>query len=161
MSKLSDVMAYVCQRYPHKDELSKARLAKIIYLADWRAAIERGEQITDVQWKFNHYGPYVDDILETAERDNKRFKVVNTLNMYGNPKDVIKLKEASGKTELSAQDKEDINFIIEKTRRLYWKDFINLVYSTYPVLSQEKQTVLDLPKLAKAYSHSQNTAWKY
>jgi hypothetical protein len=74
--------------------------------------------------------------------------------MYGNKKEVIKLREPSQKSSMSHQDREVLDFIIEKTQRLYWNDFINLVYSTYPVLSQERQTVLDLPKLAESYKKS-------
>ena len=35
MAKLVDVVGYLCEHYPHKAELSKARLTKMVYLADW------------------------------------------------------------------------------------------------------------------------------
>jgi hypothetical protein len=44
MATLGDVMAYLCEHYPHKDDLSKARLTKLVYLADWKSAIERGNR---------------------------------------------------------------------------------------------------------------------
>jgi hypothetical protein len=53
MARLRDVVAYLCHEYPHKGELSKARLTKMVYLADWRSAIERGSQVTDIEWVFN------------------------------------------------------------------------------------------------------------
>jgi hypothetical protein len=46
MSKLADVIAYLCVNYPYKHELSKARLTKLVYLSDWMSAQELGEQIT-------------------------------------------------------------------------------------------------------------------
>lgn len=150
MSKLSDVMSYICQHYPHKDELSKARIAKIIYLADWRYALKEGKQITDVEWKFNHYGPYVDDVMEEAIRDPKKFKIVDTHNFYGDPKQVIKIRKKNDH-DLSDDEVEALDFIIGKTKKMYWKQFIDLVYSTYPILTRERQDILDLPKLAREY----------
>src|SRR4051794_38716589 len=83
---LRDAMAYICRNYPHKDELSNARVTKMVYLADWRSAITRGKQLTDTEWKFDHYGPFVYDILDIA-RDGPAFKVISTQNPYGAPKD--------------------------------------------------------------------------
>ena len=31
---LRDIVAYVCKNYPYKDELSNARVTKMVYLAD-------------------------------------------------------------------------------------------------------------------------------
>jgi hypothetical protein len=39
MAELKDIIAYYCKQYPHKAELSKARLTKMVYLADWKSAI--------------------------------------------------------------------------------------------------------------------------
>src|SRR5687767_14879894 len=96
MDKLTSVMAYFCARYPHKDELSKARLTKMVYLADWRMALEHGDQITDIQWIFNHYGPYVHDVEDRA-KESPLFKVRSTVNAYGSPAEIIQLVDDSGK----------------------------------------------------------------
>lgn len=66
MDKLEAVIAYLCENYPHKSELSKARLTKLVYLADWKSCIESNKQISGIEWVFNHYGPYVDDIYNAA-----------------------------------------------------------------------------------------------
>ncbi len=50
MAALKDIIAYYCDRYPHKEELSKARLTKMVYLADWKSAIVHGKQISDIKW---------------------------------------------------------------------------------------------------------------
>jgi len=34
MKKLANIIAYLSSNYPHKNELSKARLTKLVYLAD-------------------------------------------------------------------------------------------------------------------------------
>lgn len=68
MNKLQKIIAYFCIRYPYKGELSKARLTKLVYLADWFSALIDDHQLTDIDWLFNHYGPYVDDVFEVASR---------------------------------------------------------------------------------------------
>ena len=49
-----------------------------------------------------------------------------------------------------------IDFVIEKTRKFYWNKFIELVYSTYPIISQEKGSSLNLIELAREYKNIKN-----
>jgi hypothetical protein len=150
MILLRDVMAYICLNYPHKDELSKARLTKMIYLCDWRSAIMRGKQITNIEWIFNHYGPYVDDIYSVASKDPD-FEISMSTNIYGNIKEIISVKPEAKTESLKTGDKEIIDFVINKTSTMYWESFIKLVYSTYPIVSQERYIKLNLPSLAEEY----------
>lgn len=48
MVKLIDIILYILKNYPHKNELSNARLTKMIYLIDWRSAFDNGKQITNI-----------------------------------------------------------------------------------------------------------------
>jgi len=150
VAKLRDLMAYICINYKHKDDLSKARLTKMVYLCDWRASIQLGRQITDIEWKFNHYGPYVDDIYATALSDTD-FEIEYTQNFFGNGKEIIHVNKNASFSSLNTKDKEIADYVIEKTAPMYWEMFIKLVYSTYPILSQERYTKLDLPLLAEEY----------
>lgn len=150
MATLADTIGYLCERYPHKSELSKARLTKMVYLADWRSVLETGQQISNIEWKFNYYGPYVDDILNTA-REDPSFSVISEVNVYGDMKERIALRQQRQWFSLSETDKDALDHVIEQTKSLYWKDFIKLVYSTFPVLVSEKHSVLNLPMLAKRY----------
>lgn len=146
----SDVIRYVIKNYPYPNELSKARINKIIYLVDWKSAIQQDQQITDIQWVFNHYGPYVDTI-ETLIRLDDRFYIEEAINPYGSPKHIVTLETDIDFNEPDGTTKEILDFIIEKTKRFYWDKFIQLVYSTYPIISQEKGSNLDLVVLAKEY----------
>jgi len=145
-----DLVRYVIKKYPLPEELSKARLNKIIYLIDWKSAIEKQRQLTNIHWLFNHYGPYVREI-ESLIIEDPRFKIEQTTNFYGGEKNIITLKDDQSFIEPSNEEKIIIEFIMEKTRRLYWDKFINLVYSTYPIISQAKGSNLDLVQLAKEY----------
>lgn len=148
--KIVDLVRYILKVYPHAKELSKARLNKIIYLIDWKSALEHEKQLTEIDWKFNHYGPYVNIIEETILSDD-RFNIKSTTNIYGNEKNIIEIQEDRDFNEPTEKEQEIINFIIEKTRKFYWDKFINLVYSTYPIISQEKGSQLNLVELAKEY----------
>lgn len=150
MSELRDVMAYLCAKYPYKDELSKARLTKMVYLADWKSAITSSRQITNIEWRYNHYGPYVVDVFEQAIND-PIFEVESTANLYGSPKQIIRLADESFDPDLSDSEKQILDFVIKRTKDKFWNDFIRLVYSTYPIVSREKNTNLNLVTLAEEY----------
>jgi predicted nucleic acid-binding OB-fold protein len=150
MSELRDVVAYICWNYPHKDELSNARVTKMVYLADWRSALTRGKRLTDVHWVFNHYGPFVYDIINVVKED-PAFEVVPTENMYGEPKDLMRIADDVDYPSLGEEERELLDFVIEKSAQKNWDEFIRLVYSTYPIATQERFSELDLVELAREY----------
>ncbi|MDP3279724.1 MAG: Panacea domain-containing protein [Nitrosomonas sp.] len=143
-------MAYIATKYPHKSELSKARLTKLVYLADWFSALLDDKQMTDIEWMFNHYGPYVDDISTIANLDSE-FSITPEKTLYGGDKYVISYSGASVDNELTERERTIIDTIIEKTKVMYFNDFINYVYSTYPVSSNERYSYIDLVSLAREY----------
>ena len=147
-----DILVYLFKKYPFPRELSKARVVKLLYLIDWRSSILYNTQITKTKWLFNHYGPYVTSIIDLI-KDDGRFELYWVVNYYGEPKELIKLKDYNYEIEgkLDERTKKIIDFVIEKTSPLSWTDFINLVYDTYPVRSSIKYSHLDLPKLAREY----------
>jgi len=156
MATLKDVVAYLCNKYPHKHELSKARLTKLVYLADWRSAITRSKQLTDIEWAFNHFGPYVDDVISLA-RSDPDFDVRQGVTMYGDEKETIGLRAEVACSSLTDEDRQLLDFVIASTRDKYWDSFIRLVYSTYPVVCRPRFTTLNLVELAKEYKEKE--AW--
>jgi hypothetical protein len=151
MATLVNVMAYFCARYPHKDELSKARLSKMVYLGDWRMALDHGRQMTDLEWTFNHYGPYLDDIKNAALHHPERFAIKSDLNMYGSPKEVIRLLGDYDGEGVTDSERTSLDHVIEATKTLNWNQFIKFVYSTYPIVTQPRYVALDLVGLASEY----------
>jgi hypothetical protein len=155
MGNLRDVVAYLVKHYPHKSELSKARLTKIVYLADWRSAIVQGKQITNILWEFNHYGPYVDDVVDIAKNDPD-FSLDRSINLFGSLKEVIKASSDISYDSLTEDEIEILDFVIRSTAPKYWNEFIKLVYSTYPIVTQSRFSKLDLVELAKNYKEENN-----
>jgi hypothetical protein len=153
MANIRDVVAYLCERFPHQDALSKARLTKMVYLADWRSAITRGRQLTDVEWRFNHYGPYVAHVVDTV-RGDPLFDVIETENAMGHPKELVKLRGGYSNGSLAPQEQAILDYVIRTTAPLNWSEFINLVYSTYPIMAQPRYSDLDLVALAHDYEQA-------
>lgn len=150
MNKLRSIMAYIAMRYPYKNELSKARLTKLVYLSDWFSALLDDKQMTEIEWVFSHYGPYVDDVADIASRDSD-FSITPEKTVYGGDKYVISYVGKNIDYKLSDREKEIINAVIDKTKVMYFNDFINYVYSTYPVSSNERYSHMDLVSLAREY----------
>lgn len=65
---ISDVLLYFINKYPYPDELSKTRITKMVYLADLYKTQVIGEQLTEIKWYFDHYGPYVSDVYDAAKK---------------------------------------------------------------------------------------------
>jgi len=110
-------------------------------------------QITDIRWTFNHYGPFVYDVIDMAREDGA-FEVVPTTNMYGSSKDLIKVCDDVEYPSLDEADKEVLDFVLESAARKNYGEFMHLVYSTYPVATQERYSELDLVELAEGYERA-------
>lgn len=150
MAKLADIIAYICRNYKFPNELSKARLAKTIYLCDWNSAFRTGQTISNVSWLFDYYGPYANDVVDTA-RTTDGLSVRTVLNNHGARKDLVEANENATYVSLGEYEISIIDGILRKTEPLYWSDFMALVYRTYPIKSQERFSILDLPQLAREY----------
>lgn len=152
MNRLQNIIAYLCLNYPYPNELSNSRLTKLVYLADWGSALADERQLTNIQWLFNHYGPYVDDIKEAVEYSND-FVFQSDSNMFGSSKNIIRFRGDLYNLNLSHRDKTILDLVMERTKSMYYNDFIDYVYSTYPVHSQNRYSHLDLVSLAREYKH--------
>jgi len=156
MNKLQSIIAYFCINYPHKGELSKARLTKLVYLTDWYSALVDDKKLTNINWIFNHYGPYVDDVVNNANK-SEGFTISKEQTAYGTDKYLIGFKGDFDESSLSSRERQILDAVIEKTKSLYFNDFINYVYSTYPITSKKRYSELDLVGLAKSYKSKQTT----
>ncbi len=151
MKKLQRIIAFLCLEYPHKSEITKARLTKMVYLADWFSALLDGKQLTDIEWVFNHYGPYVDDVVDAAH-SALGFKIEHQNTMYGTSKYVISYKGDVEDLGLKEREKEILTAVIKKTKSMYFNEFVDYVYSTYPVKTKERYSTFNLVRLAEKYN---------
>lgn len=150
MDNIKDIVGYICCNYPYASELSNARITKLVYLADWLSAVASGKQLTDIEWLFNHYGPYVDDVINSV-KNRSDFSVQYTENSYGSGKQLIKYNGDQKNIRVSPAAAEILDAVINKTKNMYFNDFIDYIYSTFPVSSNERYSHLNLSELAGKY----------
>lgn len=150
MNKLQQIIAFLCIKYPRKQELSNARLTKLVYLSDWVSSVLTGEPMTQINWVFNHYGPYVDDVIISA-RSHSFFTISKDTNVYGAQKVLISYEGPHDEIRLLPAEKNILIAVIEKTSGMYFNEFVEYVYSTYPVKANERYSELNMSKLAREY----------
>lgn len=156
-TKLLDFIIYIYENYPNISQLSKPRLVKLIYLMDWKNSIEKGNQLTNIKWYYNHYGPYVEDVIQEIKNNQEIFTVTSSQNGFGVSDKISLNKSYIIKPTVSLEDIAIIDFVIEKTNKLKWNDFISLIYDTYPIKTNAKYSMLDLPSEAIKYEESKKT----
>lgn len=104
---------------------------------------DENPEITEIEWYFNHYAPYVPDVLGAAQKD-REIVVKQDYSMYGTPESVITLKnDKEVRYRLSESEQEVIDIVIEETMHLTWNAFINKVYSTSPIKNGKRYKTLD------------------
>jgi len=158
MNNLINLIIYILKIYPKPEELSKPRLVKLIYLIDWKYTIDNKKQYTNIEWFFNHYGPYVDDVINIMKNTNDIFEVKSYPNPYsGGFTDKFQLKNNSISYELDNKIQETANYIINNTYKMNWDRFIALVYSTYPIKINSKFSKLNLVELATQFKQHNKT----
>ncbi len=150
-SKLRSIIRYIVKNYPYPDDLTKTRITKLVYLIDWQNVKEYGCQITNIEWYFDHYGPYVSDVLDEADED-KTVSINTTVSNFGTVKYIV--KEKNNKEELvyddlTEIDKDIIDKVILETKNLFWNEFIDYVYSTEPIENSKRYSTLNLKSFIK------------
>lgn len=158
MKNLLDIIIYIFRNYPKVEELSKPRLVKLIYLIDWKHTIDFGKQATPIYWYYNHYGPYVDAVIDLIKANDKIFDVKSTVNAYGGVSDKIKLISTE-QVVVGESIKQAADFIIMNTSDKNWSEFINLVYSTFPIKTNSKYSYLNLTEDAVKFKHYHQQAF--
>lgn len=149
-NKLKDVLSYIVKNYPYSDDLTKTRTTKLVYLVDWEYTKKYGHQLTNIKWFFDHYGPYVSDVLDEADK-NRTISIKKTKSNFGTVKYMVMPKFTKNDIvyNLTTDEIEVINDVIEKTKLLSWNQFICYVYDTSPIKNSEKYEKLDLLKYVK------------
>lgn len=147
---IENILHYILNEYPYPNELTKTRITKMVYLVDWYSALEFQEQFSGINWYFDHYGPYVSDVLDVAD-DDKDVKIKETVSAYGGVKYIVEPKDKNKKLEVNLSEKERklIDQVIKDTEDLSWNKFIDFVYDTAPIKKKNKYSNLDLVELAK------------
>lgn len=149
MASVMDVLLYLCGKAPKEHTMPVTRLMRLAYLADWKSAIDLRRTLTETKWEFGAWGPWskeVHDILHEAQA----FEIESTETVYGEPKEIVKIAEQHQALNLQPEETSVLDFVIDSANRPF-SELTRLVYSTFPLMVQEKGEVLDLTQLAERY----------
>ena len=150
------VLRYYIQHYPY-DDLSRTRLTKMVYLADWYACQEYHRSITAAPWIFSHYGPYSEVIAQEITRDKIGLIKKSGDPMYGPGREIIEPGRAAV-VSLSARAQSILQRVLNETMNMSWHELVLCVYHTYPLRTQPRYARLNLKTLAaKEQKVSENT----
>lgn len=148
---LKAILAYIVGSYPAPSDLSNSRLTKLVFLSDWKQCLKTGRYCSGIKWYFDHYGPYVDDVINLAKSDSD-FLVSSTKNDFGGAKNVISLAGGyKSDFHIDSSLKESIDFVVNLTKDKKYDEFIDFVYSTYPVVTAKKYSGINLEAKAEEY----------
>ena len=144
MNKLKNTILYIIKHYPYEDNLTQTRLIALLYLIDWKNMLQYKKQLTNISWYFDHYGPYSSDIMTEVNNHNDLY-VELTKSNFGTEKYLIKSKKDNLKiTDLTKEDTEIIDKIINDTKLLTWNELMTYVYNTKPIKNTKKYTNITL-----------------
>lgn len=160
-NNLHDILAYILLRSEQilkRKGLSKYRITKLVYLCDWCYACACGQQITNIHWFFDNYGPFVWDVANVLSQDSQLFSSNIILDSFGNEITSFSINYVSYRPNLTQDVQNCLEYVIQHAIALKRQEFTNLVYATYPIKTSRRYTNLDLIKKAKEYNRIRNYA---
>jgi hypothetical protein len=127
MSKIKDVINFLIKELK---VASSDSLIRAVYLADWKHCIEYQKQITNIDWFFDDCGPSSTEL-----------------------KTVLKERiESDDELSLTEEEYITLNHVVTTLAKTPQSQLIRLVYSTFPIISSDRYTSLNLVELAKEYT---------
>lgn len=155
MEKETNVLHHLLNKYENNLDLDIVTVTGIMYLIDWESSLRYGKQITNIDWLFNEYFLFSSTLYELIN-NSEHFKNVTIFSPFGKEKKIIKntCEQSNNNFNLSKEDILIIEDVLSLVNYFNWNDFRNFVVNTYPVRSQKRYDILDLPKLAIEYFKS-------
>lgn len=136
-----------------QSELQETHNALHSVAGSYKGMVEMLVESTRQRFKLNEK---VEDVAATALERPDFFKIEQTSNVFGGREDVVRMTGAY-EPDLSAEEQASLSHVIERTSSMKWDDFVRLVYSTYPALTQPQYSFLDLEQLAEEYGEEELT----
>jgi uncharacterized phage-associated protein len=145
--KLNDAVAYVVECFQERQRapLTRTKLVKYLYLADYTSCQQWKKPVTGLQYKSYYYGPYAPEILQAAESQPHYILYERYLRTDGAPYFAYRPTGAKPKYDtLSDEDRQTINHVLEKYGALSLKELLRTVYQTPPFQKAEMLQPIDL-----------------
>jgi len=161
MATIKDLAAYLLKRsgdagpllsFFVSPELPSEKLARLVFLCDWKHSLDHGEQITDLEWSVSGFGSF-GDVVNEVKKHPDLFDLRSYGHMY-RPDEVVRLVDEDYQPELEDSEMDVAREIADLERKLNWAEFSQILYSTYPLLRSHSSKRSNLVELAKEYKGS-------
>ena len=161
----ADILVYLWENYEEgasreikggrNSHFVLSRATKMIYLVDWKYASKYGRQATNVNWRFDRFGPYVNLVSFFTKRFDLREKSPNKKSPQCSKRWLFLKDEESKDTYdlLPSQVQEVCREVIGDVRTLSYLNFIQFAYGTSPVIYSARYSIIDIVKIAKHHKY--------
>ena len=155
MNHIANIAATLLYR-SKSNVLSNSRLTMLIYLCDWKSCLVTNKPLTELNWHYENNGPFSWEVIKAVIYSRKHFEISKSLGSFISFNTTVKLIVYNEEIQnsLSSYSNNIIDFVIKQTNALDNEQFTNLILSTYPVMSSQKFTDLNLKRLSVEYKSS-------
>lgn len=151
VTTLAAAAAYLINNSPGPLHLPLQRLTQMLYLADWKSAIEYRCQLTYLDWRRGFTGPESWRLERFIER-SPDFDAASRADALGRERlELRRWPAASREADLDATERWLLDFVLATPRTRPEPPLATLIASTYPMMSTSSPQELDLAALAERY----------
>lgn len=141
--KILDLVSYLCLNSFEKT-LTEEKLTKLLFLLDWEYCQKYCKKIANLTWRLEKYGPQLEEPSLLPPSDSG-IEVINGETLYGESKRIFHFSEnRTPRKNLTAEELEVVNSVLEKTKNLHWDGIQKLVFSSLPIRSANYYGKLDI-----------------
>ena len=136
MADLKPLVDYMLDQVRNRqddDHIGNTIIVKLVYLVDVIHSRRHGERVTDLPWRYHHYGPYADELRSLIARKNLHFD---------------RWVEAQFPKEFSASVRNTIDGVIDRWGLMGLNELLDYVYfETEPMEDAKRGDLLDFTKV--------------
>jgi len=147
---LENVIHYLCYYYP--STLTRTVLVKLIYLSELEFISLYQRRMTDIQFRYDNYGPFSWEIIDTAQDliDRGILSMEKDSNILGDERYRYRALKKPDIKDLDEHSLKALQQVLEKFSAYTFSGLIDYVYSTAPMRYTHKGEVIDLKKMCNS-----------
>ena len=142
IEKFKQMYFYILSKFNNKG-IPKTKLAKLLYLSDFRHYYENLEPMSGVLYKCKQYGPLADPFSELTDELQESGKI--RIECLSGGANMITIKSTSFENDyslLSKQEKKEIDEICKLWENIGTKEIVNYTHSQKPWMACRENEVI-------------------
>lgn len=145
--KIKEIITYILIN--NKKNISTTRLTILVFLFDWFHVLERGEQYTKINWKYEN-GTLNSDSIKNVVRTCHQFMTEPIQNSLCDDLNVLALN--CNLTDDSVIQSMILKYLVDKTTLMNFEELLSYMYASYPFTRAERMTSFDLVEISEEYN---------